>query len=221
MNLDSPHAWAETIPIPSAAALAGAISRRRHTLGVSQKSLAEKTGVAASVIRRLELHEDDVSISIVVLLASALQLDLELRPRGSKFTPRPPTKLDELGLSQNTMSALKKEGLTRVDQLGSATLMLALPELGRGSELYEIVCALNRHGVSLPTTRSHRIPSDRDREVLRLRIVDGMTLSELARQFGLKPKRIRQILGFFGLSGAPPAAYRRRELRAQRRQWGA
>src|SRR5271154_200959 len=201
MSPASPYMWAETIPIPSSAALGRAISRRRKTLGVSQKRLADETGVAASAISRLELHGDDgVLLETAVLLVKALALDLELRPRGSKFTPRPPTKLDELGLSQSTMSAATKAGLAEVDQLGSATSMLARPEFARGSELYEIVCALNRHGISLPMTHVHRLPGDRDREIFRLRIVEGMTLSELARRFRLNAERIRQILAFFGLS---------------------
>jgi hypothetical protein len=96
--------------------------------------------------------------------------------------------------------------------------MLARPEFPGGAELYEIVCALNRHGILLPMSGTHRVPGDREREIFRLRIVEGMTLGELARRYNLSDGRIRQILAFFGLSGAPPAASRRRALRAQRGQ---
>lgn len=172
--------------------------------------LAETSNAGCSYLQQSPLGANEprvppqsITAYVVFRNTCSLELDLELRPHGSKFTPRPPSQVSELGLSQGTMSALSKEGLTRVDQLDSAASMLARPEFGRGSELYEIVCALNRHGVSLPTDRTSRIPGDRDREILRLRIVDGMTLTELGRQFGLNSERIRQILAVFGLSGNP------------------
>jgi hypothetical protein len=34
---------------------------------------------------------------VVRLIVNALGLDIELRPRGSKFIPRPPTKSSNLG----------------------------------------------------------------------------------------------------------------------------
>lgn len=218
MGSEDAHMWAETIPIPSVQALGRATSRRRQSLHLSQSKLSVKTGVARSAISRLELEGDEsIPFGVVVRVVEALDFDLELRPRGSKFTPRPPTRLNELGLSPNTMSALREEGLEAVEQLGSATSMLTRTALGGGAELYELVCALNRHGLSLPTSRTHRIPSARDREIFRLRIIEGMTLSELAQRHTLNVERIRQILAFFGLSGAPPAAALRRKQRAPRR----
>jgi transcriptional regulator with XRE-family HTH domain len=220
MTLEPRHIWAATIPVPSGAALGNAISRRRRTLKLSQKLLGEKAGVPPSAISRLELEGDDSTpFSTIVRLIDALELDLELRVRGSRFVPRAPTKLDEFGLSPGTMSALQKEQLTLVDDLGSATSMLARPEFSNGTELYEVICALNRHGIAL-SGRRHGVPGDREREILRLRIVDGLTLSELARCFDVNNERIRQILHSLSLSGTPPTVSRRRAQRAQRRQWG-
>jgi transcriptional regulator with XRE-family HTH domain len=219
MSLESRRLWAETITIAAVEEFGKVISRRRRTLGLSQKNLGEKTGVAPSAISRLELESNDSTpFGTVVRLVDALELELELRPRGSKFTPMPPTKLNELGLSPGTMSALGKEGLVEVAQLESATSMLERSELSNGVNLYEIVCALNRHGLSLPIRRAHRVPGDREREMLRLRIVEGMMLSEIARRYNLKDERIRQILTGFGLSGTPPTAARRRKMRAQSRR---
>lgn len=211
--------WAETIPIPSVQALGRAIIGRRRRLGLTQSSLSVKAGVARAAISRLELEGDEsVPFGAVVRVVEALELDLELRPRGSHFTPRPPTNLNELGLSPNTMAALRREGLETVAQLGSATSMLSRTEFRMGAELYEIVCALNRHGLSLPTSRARRVPGDREREIFRLRTVDGLMLSEIAQRNNLNVERIRQILTFFGLSGTPPAASRRRKHRARSRQ---
>jgi transcriptional regulator with XRE-family HTH domain len=213
---DGLHMWGETIPVPSAKKLGSAISHRRHALHLSQKSLGEKTGLLPSAISRLELEgDDDVPFGVVVRVVGALELDLELRPRGSKFTPRPPTKLSELGLSPPTTLALKREGLEDIPQLGSATSMLSRPEFRSGVELYEIFCALSRYGISY---RGH-VPDDRNREIFRLRIVDGLMLSEIAQRFTIDVERVRQILNvFFGLSGSPPAASLRRKQKARRRQ---
>jgi hypothetical protein len=43
-------------------------------------------------------------------------------------------------------------------------------EFRAGNEVYEVVCALSRFGLSLPPHRA--IPDERDREMLRLRIVE-------------------------------------------------
>jgi hypothetical protein len=94
---------------------------------------------------------------------------------------RAPAKLNELGLSPNTMSALRKEGLEEVDQLCSATSMLGRPEFRDGIALYEIVCALNQHGRRLPMSNARGISSDRDLEIFKLRIVEGLLLRELAQ----------------------------------------
>jgi len=219
MGYEDAHVWAETIPIPSVQRLGSAISRRRRALRLSQKKLGEKTGVPPSAISRLELEGDESTpFGVVVRVVAALELDLELRPRGSKFTPRPPTKLNELGLSPSTMLALRKEGLEDIEQLGSATSMLSRTEFRSGIELYEIVCSLNRYGLSLPTSRARRVPGDRDREIFRLRIVDGLMLSEIAQRYKVNVERVRQILTFFALSGPPPAASLRRKQQARRRQ---
>jgi hypothetical protein len=160
-------------------------------------------------VSRLELgREKTAEFRAVLLIVNVLGLDIELRPRGSKFTPRKPTKVNELGLSPDALAVLHRAGIEAVDQLGSARVMLERPEFSRGSELFEVVCALNRHGLSLPINRGH-IPSDRDREIFRLRIVEGLTLDQLAQRFGLHRERIRQVLShFFGLTGTPPAARR-------------
>ncbi len=180
-----------------------------------------KTGAPASAISRLELEGDEsVPLGLVLRVIEALELDLELRPRGSKFTRRPPTKLSELGLSPNTMSALTTEGLEDLGQLGSATSMLSRTRFHSGVELYEIVCALNRYALSLPTSRASRVRGDRDREIFRLRIVDGLMLSEIAQLHNINVERVRQVLTCHGLDGPPPAASLRRKQRARRRQRG-
>ena len=222
MSPDRSYTWAETTPISSVQDLGTAIMRRRRSFSLSKRKLGERTGVAPSAISRIELEGDErIPFGAILRSAEALELGLELRPRGSKFAPRPPTRLNELGLSPHTLSALSKAGLENVDQLGGASSMLARTEFSSGAELYEIVCALNRHGLSLPTSHAHRARTDREREIFRLRIVDGLTLDELAQLYSLHKERIRQILkSSFDLSGTPPAASRRRMRRATGRRKG-
>lgn len=201
--------WAETIRVSSVSALGNALGRRREQLHLTQQKLGKTASVRAQSISLLE-HQfgdyENMPVSDIIRLADALELDLELRPRGSRFTPRRPTKVVELNLSPQTMAALTSAGIERIAQLGSATSLLQLPAFAGGAELHELVCALNRHGISLPTNRSRSvIPSDRDREIFRLRVVDGLTLTELARRFDLHNERVRQILSVhFGLTGVPP-----------------
>jgi transcriptional regulator with XRE-family HTH domain len=211
--------WAPTIPIPSVEALGKAISSRRRAFRLSQKRLGEMIGVEPSAISRIESEgNEDLPFGVVTRLVETLELELELRPRGSKFVPRPPTKLSELNLSPKTMFALRKEGLEEINELAPATAFLARPELGDGTALYEIVCALNRYGLSLPGSRTSRVASARDLEIFRLRIVEGLLLQELADRNGLHIERVRQILRLFGVFGAPPAASRRRKDQARARE---
>jgi transcriptional regulator with XRE-family HTH domain len=216
MGADDVHMWGETVPVPSVKALSRAISLRRRALHLSQRTVGERAGIPRSAISRLELEaNDDTPLGIVVRIVGALELDLELRPRGSKFTPRPPTDLSELGLSAPTSLALKTEELDDIEHIGSATAMLSRPEFRSGFELYEIVCALSRYGLPY----RGRVPNDRNREIFRLRIVDGLTLAEIAERYTFDKERVRQILNvYFGLSGSPPAASLRRKQKAQRRR---
>jgi hypothetical protein len=77
------------------------------------------------------------------------------------------------------------------------------------TELYEIVCRLNQHGRSLPPIRGghDRVPNARNREMLRLRLVERLTLAEVGERTGVSTERVRQLLRvYFGLSGTRPNA---------------
>lgn len=199
--------WKRPIPISSVRDLGSTLRRRRGVLGLSQKRLGESADVEPSAISRLEREADDrTPVGAVIRLATALGLELNLCAHGSRSIS--PPKMNELGLSSRTTMALAKEKLESIAQLDSANLMLARPEFRCGSELYEIICALTRHGLTPPGGRG--VPSRRDHEILRRRIIDGLTLEELAKEHDLHTERIRQILSLFGVSGVPPAASLRR-----------
>jgi hypothetical protein len=110
--------------------------------------------------------------------------------------------------------ALAAAGLAQVDQVPSATELLSRLEFSKGVEVYEVVCALNRHGMTIPVRRNHIVPGEREREMLRLRIVEGLTLQEIGDRFGVISERVRQIhAAYFGLHGKPPAARTRSRRR--------
>lgn len=128
----------------------------------------------------------------------------------------------ELGLTAATLAALEAIDIAEVETLiqhPADELLSPTAQIGPG-ELFEIVCALNQCGYSLPPVPGGliRVPrDDRRREMLRLRIIDGLTLADVGRQTGVSTERVRQLLRLhFGLSGTPPAARARRWQRRNR-----
>lgn len=200
--------WAEATPVKSASDLGWTIAVYRRRLRWSQQRIAEATGIEGAIVSQLERgFGDSAEFRAVLLVVNALGLDIELRRRGTTPPPRPPVNVTELGLSAGTLDALRHAGLERLDQLLSVRELLARPEFRAGSEVYEVVCALSRFGLSLPPHRA--VPDERHREMLRLRIVEGKTLKEIGGQCGVIAERVRQILNFaYGLRGKPPAARR-------------
>lgn len=122
----------------------------------------------------------------------------------------------DLGLSSGTVASLEAAGISQLAQLRSATELLNHPELSDGRALYELVCALNLRSMSLPAGRHHRVPGDREREMLRLRVIDGLTLRQIGQRLGVSTERVRQLLNRnFRLTGTPPAAKTPRKKRIQ------
>lgn len=191
-----------------AADLGRTIDAYRRRLRLSQQRIAEATGIEGAVVSQLERgYGDSAEFRAVLLVVNALGLDIELRRRGTTPPPLAPVNVGELGLSAGTLNALRRIGIERVNRLPSVSELLTRPEFRAGSEVYEIVCALSRFGLSLPPHR--HVPDERDREMLRLRIVEGKTLREIGEQCGVIAGRVQQIMVFtFGLRGKPPAARR-------------
>jgi len=123
-------------------------------------------------------------------------------------------RLVELALSPAVLACFEAAGIHDVEQLARHELpeLIERPEFRGGTELHEVVCELHRHGLT-PFSRSGRhVQTAREREMLRLRIVKGLTLEEIAVIFDLHRERIRQLFRLhFRLVGAPPAARSRRE----------
>lgn len=126
----------------------------------------------------------------------------------------------ELNTSAAALACLEAVGITEVEQLvaRSADDLLNIPHLG-AMELYEIVCQLNQPGLVVPPVPWGTIrPSNkRNREILRLRIIDGLAFAEIATRVNLSKERVRQILRWnYGLQVQPPAVRARRQRERNR-----
>ncbi len=123
--------------------------------------------------------------------------------------------ISELGLSPATQACLRKAGIREMYELlnHSCRELLWHREVGADA-LYEIICKLNQHELMLPATSRGiaRVPGERNREVFRLRAVEGLSLTDTGKEVGISKERVRQVLSvFFGVSGTPPAAKTRRK----------
>jgi AraC-like DNA-binding protein len=121
-------------------------------------------------------------------------------------------RVTELALSQAASPSLARAGIHEVDQLAEYTTgeLIRRPELSSGVVLYELICELHRHGLTPFSRHGGHVQGDREREMFRLRAVEGQTLDQIGERFGIKRERVRQLLRLhFGLDGVPPAAKRR------------
>jgi hypothetical protein len=113
--------------------------------------------------------------------------------------------ITELGLSPAALACLQAAAITDVGDLTTrpASDLIASGHFTR-AELYEIICCLNQHGLTLPPVPrgALHLPNTRNRELLRLRLIEGLTLAQIAKRTGVSPTRARQILvHHYGLSG--------------------
>jgi len=121
-------------------------------------------------------------------------------------------RVDEPTLSQAVLPSLAKAGIHEVEQLAEHDLggLLRRPEFRSGVELYELICELHRHGLTPFSCEDGHIYSERECEVFRLRVVEGLTLDQIGERFGITRESVRRLLSLhFGLNGVPPAARRR------------
>jgi AraC-like DNA-binding protein/DNA-binding CsgD family transcriptional regulator len=121
-------------------------------------------------------------------------------------------RVDQLALSQAFLPSLAKAGIHTVEQLAEQNLgeLLRQPEFRSGVELYELIRELHRHRLTPFAARGAHVQTEREREMFRLRAVEGLTLAQIGERVGVTTERVRQLLKLhFGLSGTPPAVKRR------------
>jgi hypothetical protein len=123
--------------------------------------------------------------------------------------------INELGLTPATQACLHNAGIRTMYELldHSCRELLWHSEVGAPA-LYDIICKLNQQELMLPPApkRTIRLPDERNREVFRLRAVEGLSLTDTGKQLGISQERVRQVLNtYFGVKGTPPAAKARRK----------
>jgi hypothetical protein len=125
-----------------------------------------------------------------------------------------------LGLTPATKRALEMAGIETIDQLQRPANDLLAIEPVTGAVLHDVACRLHANGFGLHADLKTRLPSENDLEILRLRVVEGFALRDIAVILDTSPEHIRQrLIVSFGLSGEPSARLGRRRLRACRPEW--
>jgi HTH-type transcriptional regulator / antitoxin HipB len=85
------------MPIASLLQLAAAARARRIELGLTQATLAERAGVSRWWVTEFESGRSRAELGLVMRLLDALELDLELTPRGpGDARPREGVDLDRM-----------------------------------------------------------------------------------------------------------------------------
>jgi hypothetical protein len=130
--------------------------------------------------------------------------------------------ITELDISAAALGCLLDAGIDSVQQLITHPVddLLELPHLG-ATEVCEIAARLHDRELSLPPCPGGRhitvsYLADRNLEILRLRLVDGLTFKQIGEHVLLKRERVRQVLhASYGLWSIP-GAVRARRIRNQR-----
>ncbi len=100
-------------------------------------------------------------------------------------------------MSRAVLPSLAKVGIHEVEQLDGHRTgeLLRRPELSSGVELYELICELHRHGLTPFSGHGGHIHTAREREMFRLRAVEGLTLGVAS-----SPRQVQRAFAQFGES---------------------
>jgi transcriptional regulator with XRE-family HTH domain len=116
--------------------IAKALKAARESKGLSQRALAEKSGVLQTRISRIESGAADFRVSTLVALTRALDLEVALVPRNALAAVQSLARASgPVAVSRDTTAALKE--LRRVHQQ-----LASLPDIDRTSAEY---AQLQRH----------------------------------------------------------------------------
>jgi AraC-like DNA-binding protein len=123
-------------------------------------------------------------------------------------------RVSELGLRPATLACLHTASIVNVTQLTSHACaeLMQHPDIGP-AKVYEVIRRLHKHGLALPNQWGWvRLPNERSIAMFRLRFIEGLTLPETGRRFGVSPSRADQILRKdFGVSTLRAVTARERQ----------
>ena len=170
-----------------------AFGRRLHQLraelGVSKDELARRTGLHNTAIRRYERGAREPRLSAIERLARGL----DLPPRALMEDAPRPSRSDEPDIwSPYDRKLLLKAGADLTDV----------------EDFYYFAAERVAHDEALVSAVP---PERRHLEMLRLRMIEGLTLREVGEQTGVTGTTVMHLLShYFGVRGVPPAAKTRR-----------
>ncbi len=129
-------------------------------------------------------------------------------------------RLSQMGLSPATLTCLRNAGIhTTYCLLTHSWRELIWHSSIGAEEVYEVLCRLTEHEMMLPPTPqaiNRHLPNERNLEVFRLRVVEGLYLTDIGDRVGIGVERVRQVLTiYFGLRGSPPAVKTRHGRRGR------
>jgi hypothetical protein len=132
-------------------------------------------------------------------------------------------RTSELDISAASFACLQAADIHRIEDFRQhpCDLLLRSPHFG-ALEVYEIIRELNEHGFTLPASPGNkiRLPSPPKHELLRLRLIDGLTFAAIGERVGLTDGRVQQILrAHYGLQSQPPAVGARKRRETIERIW--
>lgn len=94
----------------------------------------------------------------------------------------------KLGLAPATRRALQAAGIEHTDQLQRPANELLATEPITGAMLYDVVCRLRAHRLGLRANPLMSLPSATDLEMLRLRVVEGLSLRDIGSICSVSPE---------------------------------
>jgi hypothetical protein len=132
-------------------------------------------------------------------------------------------RVTELDISAAAFACLQAIGITSIEDFRQYPCdeLLFSPHFG-AAEIYEVIRQLNQHGLTLPKIpgATLQLPSPPKDEIVRLRLIDGLTFTEIGEHVGLSKERVRQVLrSHYGLRIQPPAVGAKRRRDTIERIW--
>ncbi len=175
-----------------------AFGQRLHQLraehGVSKDELARRTGLHNTAIRRYERGAREPRLSAIERLARGLDL--------------PPRALVEDAPRESSEPPIPKGELDIWSPYDRKRLLKAGADLTDAEDFYYFAAERVAHDEALVSAVP---PERRHLEMLRLRLIEGLTLREVGEQTGVTGTTVMHLLShYFGVRGVPPAAKARR-----------
>jgi transcriptional regulator with XRE-family HTH domain len=189
----------------------------REQRNLSQDALAETANVHRTHIGALELGQREPHLSMLLILADALSVPVGALLAGL-FVPRrrkaakhhkrgqPPThdstpaERPEWTLWHGELRIFCRYRLEQLRRAGA--------DLTDAEDFYYFAAERAAHGEPVASAGA---PEPRHVEMLRLRLLEGLTLREIGERTGVAQSTVAQLLAhYFAVEGVPPAAKARR-----------